>query len=180
VSGHVYFYGRRGTGNRVVVSSPQFTRKADAEAWGDRVGAEARGLSAFRVPNRSGARPNPPKGKRGGRVSFHGMYTRRADALAKKRKVPGARIEARTVRGVKRWMVVQPLGARRQRRAPASNPRRPTEIYAHLREIVATKGPGHLNCDAACKRARHTYRHVFTSGPPVLGLADGSLEIPAA
>lgn len=43
---------------------------------------------------------------------------------------------------------------------PISNPPE-TKIYERVCEIVAIKGPGH-KCDAACKRARHTYRHTFS------------------
>jgi hypothetical protein len=55
------------------------------------------------------------------------------------------------------------------------NPPR-TEIYENLKEIIAVKGPGH-RCDTACKRARHTYRHIFKTSPKILGNSDGSLTI---
>jgi hypothetical protein len=44
----------------------------------------------------------------------------------------------------------------------------PVEIYAQVKEIVAVKGPGH-RCDAACKRAGHTYRHVFKKRVGIYG-----------
>jgi len=237
MSRYVYFWGRRVRG-RVSPASPVFSTQGASDQWGDRFSAERKGLIPCRLPDRTPARENPPRKR--GRVSFHGMFTRRADALARKRKVPGSRIETRTVRGVRRFIVMQQLDEAKRKRGRARvnpegaepekypfqgetlwyrpdiemwfyslldarhgtdafdtpgkahlallgynppkrkrNPKGETEIYAHLREIVATKGPGHLNCDAACRRARHTYRHVFTSGPPVLGKPDGSLEIPA-
>lgn len=48
-----------------------------------------------------------------------------------------------------------------------------TKIYERVIEVVAVKGPGH-RCDAACKRARHTYVHKFTRKSGVYGSADGS------
>lgn len=48
-----------------------------------------------------------------------------------------------------------------------------TKIYERVVEVVAVKGPGH-KCDAACKRARHTYVHKFTRKSGVYGSADGS------
>ena len=51
-----------------------------------------------------------------------------------------------------------------------------TEIYSRIKEIIAVKGPGH-RCDAACKRARHTYKHVFSSPARVLGLGNGDILI---
>lgn len=74
---------------------------------------------------------------------------------------------------------MSPQGATLGAGVEVSNPRG-VEIYEELLEIVARKRPGHhLNCDPACVRADHTYRHVFTSGPPVVGLEDKSLYIPA-
>jgi hypothetical protein len=64
--------------------------------------------------------------------------------------------------------------ARRPGRISKKNP--PVKIYEKLVEIVAVKGPGHP-CDAACKRARHTYVHKFTSRPSIYGMPDGSLVI---
>ncbi len=58
--------------------------------------------------------------------------------------------------------------------AAAKNP--PVEIYAKVKEIIAVKGPGH-KCDAACKRAGHTYRHTFTEKAGIYGNPDGSLTI---
>ena len=53
----------------------------------------------------------------------------------------------------------------------------PVQIYSDVLEIVARKGPRH-NCDAACKRAGHTYRHKFTkAGTEVLGNRDGSITL---
>jgi hypothetical protein len=52
----------------------------------------------------------------------------------------------------------------------------PVKIYDRIKEIVAVKGPGHP-CDAACRRARHTYVHKFTSGASIYGMPDGSLVI---
>ncbi len=53
---------------------------------------------------------------------------------------------------------------------------KPVEIYDRVQEIIAVKGPGHL-CDAACKRARHTYRHKFTKKHKIYGNKNGSLTI---
>lgn len=47
-----------------------------------------------------------------------------------------------------------------------------TKIYDCIKEVIAVKGPGH-KCDAACKRANHTYRHVFTKKHGIYGTADG-------
>ena len=47
-----------------------------------------------------------------------------------------------------------------------------TKIYDCIKEVIAVKGPGH-KCDAACKRANHTYRHVFTKKHGIFGTADG-------
>lgn len=53
---------------------------------------------------------------------------------------------------------------------------RQVEIYSSIKEIIAVKGAGH-KCDAACRRAHHTYRHTFKPGSRVLGNPDGSLTI---
>lgn len=73
-----------------------------------------------------------------------------------------------------------------QRKAPAvrrrigprkkPNPPRETKIYDRVLYVVAVKGPGH-QCDAACVRARHTYKHDFTSKVGVYGQPDGTLVI---
>jgi hypothetical protein len=70
------------------------------------------------------------------------------------------------------------IAAGLKRRTKKSEKQNPpvTEIYARIKEIVAVKGKNH-KCDAACKRCRHTYRHVFTSPARVLGLEDGSILI---
>jgi hypothetical protein len=60
------------------------------------------------------------------------------------------------------------------RRKEANPPRR--LIYERIREIVATKGPGH-RCDAACRRARHTYVHRFKRKVSIFGLKDGKLAV---
>jgi hypothetical protein len=73
-----------------------------------------------------------------------------------------AKAQARLLRGIEHGMV------------PRKNP--PVEIYGTVKEIIAQKGPGH-ECDSACKRAGHTYRHKFTQGGPILGNEDGSLTI---
>lgn len=52
----------------------------------------------------------------------------------------------------------------------------PIEIYSRIKEIIAVKGPGH-KCDAACKRAGHTYRHAFKQKAGVYGNPDGSLTV---
>jgi hypothetical protein len=52
----------------------------------------------------------------------------------------------------------------------------PVKVYERIKEIIAVKGPGH-RCDAACKRARHTYVHRFTRRAGVYGMPDGSLSV---
>lgn len=54
-----------------------------------------------------------------------------------------------------------------------SNPR---EIYAQVREVIAQKGPGH-QCDAACKRANHTYKHKFGKGVRIVGERNGDVRL---
>lgn len=49
-------------------------------------------------------------------------------------------------------------------------------VYHRLLKIEAKKGPGH-RCDAACKRADHSYFHDFGPGAVVYGMPDGSLKI---
>lgn len=55
------------------------------------------------------------------------------------------------------------------------NPARPI-VYHRLLRIEAQKGPGH-RCDAACKRANHSYYHDFTKGAVVYGNPDGSVLV---
>jgi len=58
--------------------------------------------------------------------------------------------------------------------ATRTNP--PMQVYADVKHIVAKKGPGH-RCDAACKRANHTYIHRFKPGVQIFGMPDGSLKV---
>jgi hypothetical protein len=57
----------------------------------------------------------------------------------------------------------------------SKNPPR-VKVYENIREIVATKGRGH-KCDAACRKARHTYIHKFNGSASVYGNPDGTLTI---
>lgn len=52
----------------------------------------------------------------------------------------------------------------------------PVEVYDRIKEVIAVKGPGH-RCDAACRRAGHTYRHKFTSRAGIYGNPNGTLTI---
>lgn len=188
-----YFWGRPAADGRVAVArgSVHGSQKA-AEQFGRARRLAAGGWTRYSVKASSAPRAIANACSRsapalrtnvgqGARVSFHGAFKRRADAERKAAAVPSSFIRPTAIRGQKRFMVLQAINGKAKggRRRRKSNPPAETEIYQHLREIVAQKGPGHFNCDAACVRANHTYRHVFTSGPPVLGLADGSLAIPA-
>lgn len=117
------------------------------------------------------------------RVRLHGSFKREADARKKARSL-GSKAEIRptTVRGEPRFSVITPApatpgrgrGTGRKRSRSKHNPtgQRLTKIYDEVLEVIARKGPGHLNCDAACKRADHTYRHTFSTRPAMFGTAD--------
>jgi hypothetical protein len=131
---------------------------------------------------------NAGKGKR---VLFHGAYKSR-DAAEHKRAQVGGTIEERTIRGHKRYVVItsqtrmtqqerykrRPAMNKRRRRvarAPArGNPGELTPIYGRVKSVLAVKGPGHI-CDAACKRAHHTYVHKFRDKVGMYGRPDGSV-----
>jgi len=50
-------------------------------------------------------------------------------------------------------------------------------IYHDIVAMVASKKGMPHNCDAACKRADHTYIHYFKKGAGVFGEDDGSINV---
>jgi hypothetical protein len=72
----------------------------------------------------------------------------------------------------KQW--IDGHASKRRMKKLKENP--PVEIYSEIKEIIAKKGPGH-KCDAACKRAGHTYRHKFSRKAGVYGHPDGHISI---
>jgi len=54
---------------------------------------------------------------------------------------------------------------------------RPVKIYSEVHAIYASKAGMRHHCDAACKKARHLYRHKFKTRACIYGLPDGSILI---
>lgn len=161
---------RHGIGGRITISKDGHHI---AYASSDRAARDT--IELLTNPRRR-ARGNAGQGSQ---MLFHGAFGSKAAAVRKERDTPGAFIRRKKIRGKVRYLVMSPKNPPARARA-RSNPPRRTVIYPELLEIVARKAPGeHLNCDPACVRADHTYRHKFTSRPPVIGLEDGSLEVPA-
>jgi len=102
-------------------------------------------------------------------TAARGKLSRARAILQNKPKATGKRSLAGRAQG--------PSARRRYHVARAHSVNPPgVQIYPNVKSIVAQKGPGHP-CDAACKRANHTYIHRFKPGAKMLGMPDGSLRI---
>lgn len=173
---------RHGIGGRITISKDGHHisyASSDADA--------RRTIDMLTNPRRR-RRPRRNAGQ-GVQFMFHGSFKRKADAVRKEAEVPGAFIQRKKTKQGWRYLVLTAKNTPGGKVAAAtrSNPRgrfNPSGlrlIYPELEQMVARKGEGqHLNCDAACKRADHTYRHVFDSRPPIYGTRKaGPVWLPA-
>lgn len=82
------------------------------------------------------------------------------------------------------WIVISLLsvaGAPRRnpprRRQYRTNPPDSIEIGFPVEKVLYRKRPGHGDCDAECRSNGHRYVHTFKKGFPLIGRANGKLEI---
>jgi len=156
-------------------------RTAPSGAFGVRVKKSAHDVA---IENRTkknrpvlkaGARRRPRMLRSNPTKTFGSEEKAETYARALKRRGIPALVKYKDTKAGDRWQV---LSSERAREAYeyhlGGNP--PVKIYDRIKEIVAVKGPGH-RCDAACRRARHTYVHKFSSSASIYGMPDGSLVI---
>lgn len=72
--------------------------------------------------------------------------------------------------------IVRKYRAAKKRNPAQDNPKR-VKIYERILSIEASKAGMPHKCDAACKRAKHRYRHVFKFPSRIFGLPSGKILI---